>query len=113
MRAAIYAGSFDPLTNGHVDIVTRGLKTFDRVILAIANNPQKSPLFSVEERVQLARSCLAMKLVPGEHPHELISLVSTLRRQHNGSLLEPGMDFTLKLTFFNSPAVKEITALLL
>lgn len=56
--AAIYPGSFDPLTNGHVDIVTRGLKTFDRVILAIANNQQKSPLFSFEERLELARSCL-------------------------------------------------------
>lgn len=56
--AAIYPGSFDPLTNGHVDILTRGLKMFDRVILAIANNPQKSPLFSVDERLDLARACL-------------------------------------------------------
>ena len=56
--AAIYPGSFDPLTNGHVDILRRGLKMFDRVILAIANNPQKSPLFSVDERLDLARSCL-------------------------------------------------------
>ncbi len=56
--AAIYPGSFDPLTNGHVDIVTRGLRMFDRVILAIANNPQKSPLFSVDERLELARACL-------------------------------------------------------
>lgn len=55
---AIYPGSFDPLTNGHVDIVVRGLKMFDRVILAIANNPQKSPLFSVEERLGLCRECL-------------------------------------------------------
>ena len=56
--AAIYPGSFDPLTNGHVDIVIRGLKMFDRVILAIANNPQKSPLFSVTERLDLCRQCL-------------------------------------------------------
>lgn len=56
--AAIYPGSFDPLTNGHVDIVQRGLKTFDKVILAVANNVQKSPLFSVDERVSLARECL-------------------------------------------------------
>lgn len=56
--AAIYPGSFDPITNGHVDIVQRGLRTFDRVILAVANNVQKSPLFSVDERVALARECL-------------------------------------------------------
>ena len=55
---AIYPGTFDPLTNGHVDIVTRGLRMFDRVILAIANNPQKSPLFSVDERLELCRQCL-------------------------------------------------------
>jgi pantetheine-phosphate adenylyltransferase len=54
--AAIYAGSFDPLTNGHVDIAQRGLKTFDRVVLAIANNPQKAHLFSIEERVAMANA---------------------------------------------------------
>lgn len=56
--AAIYPGSFDPLTNGHVDIVKRGLKMFDRVVLAIAINPNKAHLFSLEERVELARQCL-------------------------------------------------------
>jgi len=49
-RIAIYPGSFDPLTNGHVAIIQRGLNLFDRLVVAVANNPQKSPLFSVEER---------------------------------------------------------------
>ena len=49
-RVAIYPGSFDPLTNGHVAIIARGLKLFDRLVVAVANNPQKTPLFSVEER---------------------------------------------------------------
>jgi pantetheine-phosphate adenylyltransferase len=49
-RIAVYPGSFDPLTNGHVDIVHRILETFDGVIVAIANNVRKQPLFSVEER---------------------------------------------------------------
>ena len=57
-NVAIYPGSFDPLTNGHIDIVERGLKTFDRVVLAIANNPSKSHLFSVEERTAMAQACL-------------------------------------------------------
>jgi pantetheine-phosphate adenylyltransferase len=49
-RIAIYPGSFDPITNGHVDIVQRALNMFDRVVVAIANNVRKAPLFSVEER---------------------------------------------------------------
>jgi pantetheine-phosphate adenylyltransferase len=52
-RTAIYPGSFDPLTNGHLAIIQRGLKVFDRLIVAVANNPQKKPLFSVEERKAL------------------------------------------------------------
>jgi pantetheine-phosphate adenylyltransferase len=57
ISAAIYPGSFDPLTNGHVDIVRRGLNTFDRVVLAIANNVQKAPLFSIAERLAQAKEC--------------------------------------------------------
>jgi pantetheine-phosphate adenylyltransferase len=49
-RLAIYPGSFDPLTNGHVAIIQRGLKLFDRLLVAVANNPQKKPLFTVAER---------------------------------------------------------------
>ncbi len=49
-RMAIYPGSFDPLTNGHLAIIQRGLKVFDRLIVAVANNPQKNPMFSVAER---------------------------------------------------------------
>jgi len=52
-RRAIYPGSFDPLTNGHLSLIQRGLKVFDRLIVAIANNPAKKPLFSVAERQAL------------------------------------------------------------
>ena len=52
---AVYPGSFDPLTNGHVDIITRGARLFDRIIVAILLNPEKSPLFSTAERVEIAR----------------------------------------------------------
>jgi len=54
-RIAIYPGSFDPLTNGHVDIITRGARLFDRIVVAILRNIEKSPLFSVPERVEIAR----------------------------------------------------------
>ena len=54
-RLAVYPGSFDPLTNGHVDIIQRGLKLFDRVVVAILVNQEKAPLFDAEERVEMAR----------------------------------------------------------
>ena len=53
---AVYPGSFDPLTNGHVDIISRGARLFDRIIVAILVNAEKSPLFSMEERVDIARA---------------------------------------------------------
>jgi pantetheine-phosphate adenylyltransferase len=51
-KIAIYPGSFDPITNGHIDIVMRTLEMFDKVVVAIANNVRKAPLFTVEERKQ-------------------------------------------------------------
>lgn len=53
---AVYPGSFDPLTNGHVDIITRGARLFDRIIVAILVNAEKSPLFTMQERVEIART---------------------------------------------------------
>ena len=53
---AIYPGSFDPLTNGHVDIILRGAKLFDRIVVAILVNAEKSPLFTLAERVEIARA---------------------------------------------------------
>jgi len=52
---AIYPGSFDPLTNGHVDIIRRGARLFDRIIIAVLINLEKAPLFTVPERVEIAR----------------------------------------------------------
>jgi len=58
-RTAIYPGSFDPLTNGHLAIIQRGLKVFDRLVVAIANNPEKKPLFGVGERRDLIVGALS------------------------------------------------------
>jgi pantetheine-phosphate adenylyltransferase len=53
---AVYPGSFDPLTNGHVDIIMRGARLFDRIIVAILVNAEKLPLFSMDERIEIARA---------------------------------------------------------
>jgi pantetheine-phosphate adenylyltransferase len=55
MRTAIYPGTFDPITNGHLDIINRAAKIFDRVTVAVTTNPGKKPLFDVQERVQMIR----------------------------------------------------------
>lgn len=55
---AIYPGTFDPLTNGHLDIVSRAALMFDQVVLAIASSPSKKPLFSLDERVAMAREAV-------------------------------------------------------
>ncbi len=57
-RIAIYPGSFDPVTNGHLDIIKRGLKLFDQVIVAIMHNPAKESLFTVEERREMLKISL-------------------------------------------------------
>lgn len=59
MTIAIYPGTFDPITNGHTDLVHRARRIFNRVIVAVAANPGKGPVFTLEERVGLAREALA------------------------------------------------------
>jgi pantetheine-phosphate adenylyltransferase len=54
-RVAIYPGSFDPITNGHVDLIKRGLRMFDEIVVLIAHNPNKVYLFSIEERMEMIR----------------------------------------------------------
>ena len=59
MSVAVYPGSFDPITNGHLDVVRRACAVFDRVIVGVLENPRKSPLLPAAERVELIRSALA------------------------------------------------------
>jgi pantetheine-phosphate adenylyltransferase len=58
MRRAIYPGSFDPITNGHLDVIERARKLFDEVVVAVAHNVEKEPLFTLEERLELLRESL-------------------------------------------------------
>lgn len=57
-RIAVYPGTFDPITNGHLDIIERGLKLFDGLVVAIAESPVKEPLFSVDERIKMVKDAV-------------------------------------------------------
>lgn len=59
MKTAVYPGSFDPVTNGHIDVIQRALKVFDRVVVAVLENKSKQPLFTIEERLDMAKQALA------------------------------------------------------
>jgi pantetheine-phosphate adenylyltransferase len=63
MKLGIYAGTFDPITHGHADIIARSLSVFDQVMVAVAPNPTKRPLFALEERIEMVR--LVTKELPG------------------------------------------------
>lgn len=71
-RTAIYPGTFDPITYGHIDIIERGLAIFDRLIIAVALNPKKAPLFNIEERMEMIEESL------GRHPKVSVETFSGL-----------------------------------
>ena len=86
---AIYPGTFDPITNGHTDLVKRAAKLFDEVILAIAYNPNKKPFFELEQRVEIAKSVLA------EHKNVTVlgfsGLLADLAKEYNAQVLVRGV----------------------
>ena len=116
-KTAIYPGSFDPITNGHLDLIERGLKIFDEIIVAIAVNPIKQPLFSIEERVDLIREVLK------DHPRVKIDhftglLVDYVRRQNTNVILRglravSDFDYEFQLALMNRRLAPEIETVFL
>jgi len=88
-RTAIYAGSFDPLTLGHEDIVRRGAKLFDRLIVGVGMNPDKQPLFSPEERVEVIREVVAD--VPNVQVVSFSGLTVDFARSQNATVMIRGV----------------------
>ena len=131
MRTAIYPGSFDPVTNGHLNIITRAARSFDRLIVCVMFNCEKSPMFTPEERVELIRRVTAdIPNVAVMHSNKLLAdfareqgssiiikglrAVSDFEREFQMALmnhkLNPGLDtmFLTAFMYLSSSAVKEL-----
>jgi len=89
VRIAIYAGSFDPITRGHEDLIHRSLEFIDRVIVAVATNAAKTPLFSVDERVDLIRATVAGE--PRVEVKSFTGLLVEFAARENANLLIRGL----------------------
>jgi pantetheine-phosphate adenylyltransferase len=88
-RSAVYPGTFDPITNGHQDLVRRAASVFERVIVAIAQNPNKTPMFPLEKRVELARQVLSD--IPGVEVMGYSGLTVDFARQHGVQVVVRGL----------------------
>jgi pantetheine-phosphate adenylyltransferase len=89
---AVYPGSFDPITNGHIDIIARGLEIFDGVIVAIADNAQKKSLFTIQERVQMTK--LALQEMPDVVVERFRGLLVDYVEKTNASVILRGLRAT-------------------
>jgi pantetheine-phosphate adenylyltransferase len=104
---AVYPGTFDPITNGHVDILRRALALFDHVVVAVAENLRKVPMFSLEERSQLIRASV------GDDPRVEVDSFTGL---HMNRHLAPGVETVFLMTsqesfYVSSSLVKEVATM--
>lgn len=89
MRVAIYPGSFDPITNGHLDIITRGSKIFDKLIVGVLVNIDKKGLFKIDERVELIKK--VTKHLPNVEVISFNGLLVDLARRHDAKVILKGL----------------------
>ena len=99
MKIAVCPGSFDPLTNGHVDIITRAAKIFDKVVVAVLHNPNKKPLFTMDERVEMIQASLTD--LPNVEVDSFSGLLVDYARQRKACAIVRGLravsDFEIEL----------------
>ena len=114
-RIAIYPGSFDPLHNGHVDIIQRGSRLFDRIVVAILLNIEKSPLFTVQERVQIVRE--VFEAYPNVEVDTFDGLLVEYARRRQASAIVRGLravsdfEYEMQMALMNrnlNPAVETV-----
>lgn len=114
---AIYPGTFDPLTNGHSDLVTRAAPLFDHTIVAVATNPGKAPRFSAEERIELAR--IALEGIPNVEVCGFNQLLVEYAQQQQASVIIRGLraisdfEYEFQLAGINRKLAPEIETLFL
>jgi pantetheine-phosphate adenylyltransferase len=105
MRTVIYPGSFDPLTNGHLDVIQRAAKLFDKVIVAVASNESKQPLFTLKERVKLVSD--AIKHIPHARADFFEGLLVNFVEERKGQAIIRGLravsdfEFEFQLALMN------------
>jgi pantetheine-phosphate adenylyltransferase len=117
MRRAIYPGSFDPVTNGHVDVVERARKLFDEVIVAVAQNDEKQALFSLEERIDFLRDSLG-KIDNVRIAHFDGLLVDFARAQQAGAVIRglraiSDFEFEFQMALMNRKLEGEVETIFL
>ena len=119
MKIAIYPGSFDPITNGHLDVLKTSSEIFDKVIIAVAYNPEKinSGLLNVDERVELIKKCT--KDFPNVEVDSFVGLTVGYAKQKGAKVLIRGLravsdfEFEMQLSQTNSALDKEIKTIFL
>ena len=105
MKIGVYPGTFDPITNGHVDLTTRSLRLFDRVYVAVALNPQKHPVFDLDERVEMVR--VATKDLPHVEVEPFHGLLVQFVRERGAHAIIRGLravsdfEFELQVALMN------------
>ncbi|SHJ43639.1 Phosphopantetheine adenylyltransferase [Aureimonas altamirensis DSM 21988] len=117
-RRALYSGSFDPITNGHLDIIRRGLRLFDEVVVAIGVHPGKKPLFTFDERVTMIRDAVGSQM-PGLAVIAFEGLVVDAARANGASVLLRGLrsgsdlDYEMEMAGMNGAMAADIDTLFL
>lgn len=116
-RLAVYPGSFDPLTKGHLDIIHRACRLFDHVIVAVSNNPSKKHTFSVAERIQMVEE--SVRAVPNADVDTFSGLLVDYIKEKKARVLIRGlrlvsdMDYEFQLASFNRHLYKDVETVFL